>query len=240
MAEKEQLLWIDVNLIDEPSILLHPNPDLAGLEELARSIQEQGQLQPIVVRPKGDRYEIVFGYRRYLACKKFGIPKVWAKISYMNDKSALIASAVENIQRSDQDVVAEGELFRRLIYEQGVDPHELATKLGKSIGYINSRIDLLGMPPAVQDLCKLKKLQLGVIPELKKIDLDEDKILVASDLARRGYTVEGAKHVIQAFIKYKKQMLEEKPEEVLEKAKEEPLAMCQWCKSDKKVRFLGS
>jgi len=236
----ETLKEIPVDLIDEPEVLLHPYPDIAQLEELAKSIKEHQLIEPIVVRAKGDRYQIVTGYRRYLAHKKFGIPKVLARILPLDDKNSLLSTAVENIQRTDIDVIEEGKLYRQLIYEHGISLQEVASKLGKSTGYIESRIQLLGMPEDIQELCRERKLQLGVIPHLRKIEDDDEKVLVASDISRRGHTVETAKHLIESFLKYKKTMTEAKPEEVLEKAEEEPIVMCEWCRQERRLKLFRS
>jgi len=231
--ESEHIVRIPIDKIEPPEILLHPVPDIAELEELAISIKEQGLIEPIVVRPKGDRYQVVVGYRRFLACKKFGIGEVPARIMNLDDKGALLSTAVENIQRTDIDVIEEGKLYYELITEHGYSRDEIAKKLGKSLHYINSRIDLLDMPEEVQELARTKKLKLGIVPYLKKIETPEEKVLVASDLAHKGYTIESAKYIIDSFLKYKKEMQEAPKEEVLKKAEETPLAKCDWCTEEK-------
>jgi len=237
ITKREEIREIDVNLIDEPPILLHPETDIAYLEELAQSIRESGLLNPIIVRPKNGRYELVAGYRRWLACKKFGIPKIKARIVYMDDKEALISSAIENIQRTDQDPIAEAKLFRKLVYEHGMAPKEVAEKVGKSVNYVESRLELLEMPEEVQELVKAGKLQLGVVPLLNKIPNEQERLLVASDIAHRGYTVQEAKLLIDSYLKYKEAQPEKPPEEALEKAKEVPLATCEWCKQERPVNI---
>jgi len=240
MPEEEKIMEIDVNLIDEPPVLLHPETDIQYLEELAQSIKQSGLLNPIIVRPKGSRYQLVAGYRRWLACKKFGIPKIKARVVYMDDKEALLSSAIENIQRTDNDPIAEAKLYHKLVYEQGMSPKEVAEKVGKSVGYIEARLDLLTMPETIQQLVKEGKLQLGVIPLLKKIDDEEQRVLLASDIAHRGYTIKEATILIDSFLKYRDEMKEAEPEKVLEKAHETPLATCEWCKKPKPVTTFRS
>ena len=130
--EAERVVEIDVNLIDEPPVLLHTETDLTTLEELANSIRSQGLIEPIVVRPKGPRYQLVAGYRRYLACKKFGIPTILSRIVQMNEAQAMEASATENIQRTDLDPVAEGQMYYKLITEHSRTVKGIADSLGKS------------------------------------------------------------------------------------------------------------
>jgi len=238
--QPEQLKEIPIDLIDEPDVLLHPVTRLDELEELANSIKQQGLIEPIIVRQVGDKYKLVVGYRRYLACKKFGIPRILARILPLSERDSLLSTAVENIQRSDIDPVAEGMLYHKLIYEQSYPIEDVAKKLGKSIGYIESRLALLEMPEDIQTLVRRKELKLGILPHLRKVPKDSDKVLLASDFAKRGFTIESAKRIIDAFLKYKEEMKGEKSEKVLEKAEEEPTATCEWCRQDKKVRFFRS
>lgn len=236
----EKIEEIDVNLIDEPPVLLHPETPLEELEELANSIKEIGLIEPIIVRPKGNRYELISGYRRYMAAKKFGIPKLPARILFVGDKEALMMSATENIQRTDLDPVAEGELYAKLYYEHHLTIEEISKKVGKSHSYVKARIDLLDQPEEIKELARSGRLALGIVPHLKKIADEKDRIIVAEDIAKRGFTVEGAKYVIDAFIKFKEQMKEAKTEEVLQKAEEEPKFTCEWCHQEKNYRYARS
>ncbi len=235
---KDTITEIPIDKIDEPPILLHPETDLASLEELATSIKTQGLIQPIVVRPKGERYQLIAGYRRYLAARKFGIPTIAARIIQMDEAQALEASATENIQRTDLDPVAEGQLYHTLITQHGRTIREIANKLGKSETYIKARIDLLDMPEPIQNLARTHKLQLGIIPHLKTIKDPEDQILIAADIAKRGFTVEDSKHIIESFNIYKEQLKQTPPQQILEKAKEEPLTDCPWCGNQVKLKTL--
>lgn len=232
---EEKIIDIDVNLIDEPEILLHPEPDLNYLEELATSIKSQGLLNPIIVRPKGERYQLIAGYSRWLACKKFGINKIKARVVYFDDKTALLSSAVENIQRTDLDPIQEGKLYYKLIYEQGMEIKEVANKVGKSVGYIEARLKLLEMPEEIQELARSRQLQLGVIPLLARIQNRDDMLLVAGDIARRGYTIKEAEFFINQFIKFAKEMRDKPKEEILEKAREPPSVVCEFCKKEKPI-----
>jgi ParB family chromosome partitioning protein len=233
--QNETIQTLPITEIDEPPILLHPEPTLEDLEELANSIKNQGLIQPIVVRPKGNRYQLVAGYRRYLAAKKFGLTQLPARIIQMDEAQALEASATENIQRTDLDPVAEGKLYSQLINQHNRTVKEIADKLGKSEQYIKARIALLDMPEPIQQLAKTHQIQLGVIPLLKKIPNQEEQILLASDISKRGFTVEAAQHLIDSYIKYCQTMQNQPREQILEKAREEPLMECEWCHQTTKL-----
>jgi ParB family chromosome partitioning protein len=233
--QNETIQTIPITEIDEPPILLHPEPTLEDLEELANSIKNQGLIQPIVVRPKGNRYQLVAGYRRYLAAKKFGLTQLPARIIQMDEAQALEASATENIQRTDLDPVAEGKLYNQLITQHNRTIKEIADKLGKSEQYIKARLALLDMPEPIQQLAKNHQIQLGVIPLLKKIPNQDEQILLASDISKRGFTVDAAQHLIDSYLKYRQTMQNQPKETVLEKAREEPLMECEWCHQTTKL-----
>lgn len=234
--QQDVIKEIPVTLIDEPLILLHPETDLESLEELANSIRSQGLIQPIVVTQKGERYQLVAGYRRYLAARKFGIPTLPARIVQMDQAQILEASATENIQRTDLDPVAEGKLYHTLITQHGRTIREIANKLGKSETYIYARIELLNMPEPIQQLAKNHQIQLGIIPHLKKVPDPEDQILLASDISKRGFTIDAAQHLINSFIKYKEQLKNQPKEQILQKAIEEPLTECPWCLKQTQIK----
>jgi len=235
-ARKDEIVWLPVDQIDPPEILLHPETDIEELEELARSIRAQGLINPITVRAHKGRWQVITGYRRWLACKRFGIPEIPARIMEMGERGALLATATENIQRTDLDPVEEGKLYQRLVNDHSLSPGEIAEQLGRSESYINARMDLLGMPDDVQQLVKDKKLKIGIVPLLRRLSTEEERVMIASDLAHRGYTIEAAKHVIDAYLKYKKEMVGKPKEEVLKKAEEEPTATCEWCSQEKLMR----
>ena len=234
--EAERVVEVDVNLIDEPSILLHPETDLQSLEELANSIRSQGLIEPIVVRPKGPRYQLVAGYRRYLACKKFGIPTILSRIVQMNEAQAMEASATENIQRTDLDPVAEGQMYYKLITEHNRTVKSIADSLGKSPAYIEARLALLDMPEPVKTLATAHQIQLGVIPLLKRVPDEQNRIMIAGDISRRGYTVREADALITSFLEYQKTMANKPPEEILQKASETPTIECHWCLTPKPLK----
>jgi len=133
MPKVERLVYINVEDILEPDILLHPKRDLEKLKDLADSIKEKGLINPVVVRPVNGKYKIVAGHQRWLACKLFGIGKVPCRIVNVGDEDALLISAIENIQRREHDLIEEGRLYRKLIGEHGYTEQLIAEKLGKSV-----------------------------------------------------------------------------------------------------------
>jgi len=124
--------------------------DEAKIEELASSIRNQGIIQPLVVRPKGDQFELIAGERRWRAAMKAGLSRVPVVIREATDHEALQLALVENLQREDLNPIEEASGYRRLQEEFHWSQEEMAEKVGKSRPAIANSIRLLGLPGEVQ------------------------------------------------------------------------------------------
>lgn len=133
------------------------NFDDQALEELANSIREKGVLQPLLVRPKGSKYEIVAGERRWRAAKLAGLDKVPVVIKDLTDRETLEIAIIENLQREDLGPVEEARAFQKLI-EFGMTQDEAAQAVGKSRPTVSNALRLLTLPKAA-----LASLEAGEI-----------------------------------------------------------------------------
>jgi len=167
---------VSLDLIDEPKGILRMDIDLDDIDDLAQSISEIGLLQNILLAIDGDRFEIVFGHRRFLAHKKLGLSKIRAIVRSMTQKEIGIARATENISRADLTPIEEASTYKNLIVEYGLPIEQVAKKMGKSAGTIKRRMDLLKMPPQLQKVVHKKQISISVAEELWAIanmtDLD--------------------------------------------------------------------
>jgi ParB family transcriptional regulator, chromosome partitioning protein len=140
-----------------------------SLQELAKSISLHGVLQPILVKPSGRFYQIVAGERRYKACQILGMASIPARVvEPATDEEEMEIALVENLQRRDLDPLEEAEVYKRMMDELGYTYRSLADKVGKSLGYIDTRIKLLSsldVTEAVQHL----NVGVGDARELAKI-----------------------------------------------------------------------
>ena len=121
------------------------------IEALAKDIEKHGLLQPILVRPHGDRYEIVHGHRRALAVKKLAKPFILAVVRELDDESALLIHGSENIHRKDLTPIEEGTLYRLYIQNHGKTLNETAEAFQVSRGTVRDKLNLLGLPEDIQD-----------------------------------------------------------------------------------------
>jgi ParB/RepB/Spo0J family partition protein len=132
---------------------LDPNPqqarqtfDPAKLDELTASVRQHGVLEPILVRPQGERYEIVAGERRFRAAQRAGLAEIPAIIQELDDAQAAYITAVENLQREDLDLEDEARQFATLVTQTGLSHRKLAEQLGINHDYITRRLALLPHP----------------------------------------------------------------------------------------------
>ncbi len=131
------------------------------LDELAESIKKDGLLQPILVRPKGDRYEIIAGERRYRAAKMAGLTTVPVRIKEADDEETLELALIENIQRSDLNPIEEAYGYRRLMDKKNFTQSEVAQLVSKGRSTIANALRLLELPEDAQKLLYEEKITAG-------------------------------------------------------------------------------
>ena len=149
---------LDISLID-PSPL-NPRTIFSdeGIQELSDSIQKYGLQSEILVRPKNGRYELIFGERRLRASKKAGLTTIRAKCEDLSDSEAKIRAFIENLQRENLTPIEEGDAFVRLLDEPDMTVKRLCADLGKSEGYVRTRINLMKLIPEVVELLNNKEI----------------------------------------------------------------------------------
>lgn len=182
--------------------VLHPKDQLRGsgydVSELARSIAEKGLLQPIIVRPVEDHYEIVAGNRRYEACRSLGLRKVTCHITELNEKEAFEIALVENIQRSTLSPIEEAKAFKAYISDHGWGgATQLAAKLGKSVSYVTKRIALLELPRDVIESINNSLLSTSAGEELCSVKDNMKRSQLAQLIAERHLSVRKIREMVE-------------------------------------------
>lgn len=134
--------------------------DAEALAELVASVASRGVLQPLLVRPRGDHYEIVAGERRWQAAREAGLDSVPVIVREMGDQEALEVAIVENLQREDLGALEEAEAFSRLL-EFGMSQEDVAAAVGKSRSAISNSLRLLALPTAALDALRRGAITAG-------------------------------------------------------------------------------
>jgi ParB family chromosome partitioning protein len=150
-----------------------PNPEqprqvMGDLSELMASIAEKGIIEPLIVRQRGQRYQIIAGERRYQAAVQIGLRDLPVVIRDVDDNEIIEVALVENLQRKDLGPFEEAEALQSLSERCGYTHEDLAKRLGKSRTSITESLTLAGMPVEVRNLCRLadissKSLLLQVV-----------------------------------------------------------------------------
>ncbi len=137
---------------------IDPNPrqarsELGNMEELMLSIKEKGVLEPILVRPKAGRYEIIAGERRFVASKSAGLKEMPCIEMRVEDNEAMEIALVENLQRKDLDVFEEADGLKALANVYGYNHGEIAKKIGKARSTITEIINICKIPKEIREYC---------------------------------------------------------------------------------------
>lgn len=168
-----------------PIGLIDPNPrqarsELGDIQELTLSIKQKGVLEPILVRPKAGRYEIIAGERRYVASRNAGLNEMPCIEMSVEDNEAMEIALVENLQRKDLDVFEEADGLKALAEVYGYNHGEIAAKIGKARSTITEIINISKIPANVRDLCKeyniISRSTLIEIAKQKNIEVMEQLV----------------------------------------------------------------
>ena len=147
---------------------IRPNPyqprdqfDEEALGALADSIREVGVLQPVLVRPAGDGYELIAGERRWRASRRVGLQRIPALVRETDDGSALEQALVENLQREELNPLEEAGAYQQLIEDFGLTHEQVAQKAGCSRASVSNTLRLLTLPPSIQRMVRERQLTMG-------------------------------------------------------------------------------
>jgi len=147
---------------------IDPNPlqprerfDEESLVALTASISELGVLQPVLVRPVGDRFELIAGERRWRAAKRAGLQSIPAVVRTVDDTTSLEQAVVENLHRQDLNALEEAAAYQQLIEDFGLSHDDVARRVGKSRSAVSNTLRLFQLPPTIQKLVAEGQLAAG-------------------------------------------------------------------------------
>ena len=160
-----------------------------GIEELAASIESQGLMQPIVVRPRaGGGYELIAGERRWRAAQRAGVDRIPAIVREVDDSQAMAMALIENIQREALTPLEEASGLRRLLEEFGMTHEEAAAAVGKSRPAVSNLLRLLDLGDAARELLQSGDIEMGHARALLPLD-EVTQARIARLAAEKGLSV---------------------------------------------------
>jgi ParB family chromosome partitioning protein len=193
-------------IFELPLSVVAPNPnqprtmiDDERIDELADSVRKVGVLQPILVRPHGEEYQIVAGERRWRAAKAAGLERIPVRVTSATEGEALELALIENLQREDLNSMEEARGYRRLLTEYQMTQAELADKVSKSRSAVANTLRLLDLPDEVQELLAADKLTAGHARAVLAIQDDERRIKLAQKIVDEGLSVREAENLARLF-----------------------------------------
>ena len=195
----EELLDLDLDLIETNSEQPRTRFTDENLEELAQSIRVNGIVQPIVVRRKGNGYQIVAGERRWRAAQRAGLQKVPAVVKDVTDEKLLELALVENIQRQELNAIEEARAYKNLINTIGLTQEMVAERVGKNRTVITTSLRLLKLPDEIQKLIEEEKISAGHGRALLMIDDLEAQKRIARTVMEMSLSVRETEKSVKRF-----------------------------------------
>lgn len=185
---------------------INPNPNQPRthfnetlLNELADSIRENGVLQPLLVRKKGEDYEIIAGERRYQASKIAGLEELPVIVKEVDDQKMLELALIENLQRSDLNPIEEAKGYRQLIKASGMTQEALSKAVSKSRSSITNSLRLLDLPEPVQQYLFDGRLTAGHARAILAVPYEEQRIKLADKVVAEGLSVRATENLAPLF-----------------------------------------
>jgi ParB family chromosome partitioning protein len=166
-----------------------------SIDNLAESLKSHGMIQPILVRKKGDGYEIIAGERRWRAAQKAQMHEVPVSIVELDDKEVLEVALIENLQREDLNPVEEAMGYQRLLTEYGMTQEDISKALGKSRSHIANTVRLLNLPPSVLEYLEKGELSAG---HARALITANDAAAMAKEIIAKGLNVRAAEELVAA------------------------------------------
>lgn len=181
---------IPLAMVDRPQLDARIDRDPEKLEELARDILRRGLIEPIKVVQVGDRYEVVDGFRRFLATKSAGLASIECFVFPSRDVALEGVKYAANAYREDMSPAEEAVYFHQLFNNECEhDIERVAALVGKRVGYVSARMELLAGDELVFDALRERKIPIGVAQELNKVTAADYRRYYLEHAIRSGATV---------------------------------------------------
>lgn len=192
------LAQVNVNLVSPNPFQPRTEFEPGKLDELKKSILQNGLIQPITVRRVNERYELISGERRLRACKEIGFKEIPAYIIRVETKEAMLAlSLIENIQREELNPIELAQAYKRLMEECNLSQEEIAHKVAKDRTTITNSIRLLKLPKQVQESLIKGEISAGHARALINLDSEELQVSILEEIKRKNLSVRKVENLVK-------------------------------------------
>lgn len=205
VGDESDILSVDIDSIMPNPFQPRKNFNEEEIGSLAESIRSQGLLQPIVLRKKGGKYEVISGERRLRAIRHIGEKRIPAIVKEkISDGKMLEMALVENIQREDLNDIELAKSYQRLLVDCGLSHKDLSERIGKSRSAITNTIRLLKLPEKIQSLIQEGAISPGHARALLSVKDRQTQLALAKKIVSQELTVRDIEHITQPKAKREK------------------------------------
>jgi len=188
--------------------------DELKLDELAESMKQHGVLQPVILRKKGNAFELVAGERRWRAAAKAGLEKIPAIIKELSDAEVMEIALIENLQREDLNPIEEAMAYKTLMDDFGLTQEELSKRVGRSRSQIANTVRLLNLDKEIQELVIQNKLTAGHARALLSIQDVRARIGLARKISQEDLSVRETEQLAKKLSEERKKAQRQKSQEI--------------------------
>jgi len=171
------------------------------MEGLVDSIRENGIVQPVIVRPDGDRYELIAGERRWRAAQIAGITQIPAVVRQVASQRVLELALIENIQRKDLNPIEEAKAYEVLLGQMKLSQGEVAKRVGRDRSSIANSLRILRLPESIQNMLQAGELSVGHAKTIMAISDAATQIMVSEEVVRRLLSVRETEMLVARTMK---------------------------------------
>ncbi len=197
-THKEEILYLQFGQIKPNPFQPREDFDQQAIEELAQSIKEKGVIQPLLVRRKGDNYELIAGERRFRAANSLGLKEIPAIVRDVSDQDSLELALIENIQREGLNPIEEAHAYQHLIDKFKVSQEKISEVLGKARVSITNTLRLLKLPHEIQQEMKKGRIGFAHGRALLEIEDANQQRKLAQDIITKGLSVRELENLIKS------------------------------------------
>lgn len=196
----EETNEVAIELIDPSPLQPRSVFDNGKLDELAKSIRTNGVVQPVLLRRKGSRFELIAGERRWRAAEVAGLIKIPAVIRNVSDDKVLEIALIENIQREDLNPIEEARAYKKLIETLGLTKEMVGERLGRDRSYVTNYLRLLKLPEDLQELLQSGRISTGHARTLLGVDQPDLQRRIARRVIEQGLSVRATEQLVKVAV----------------------------------------
>jgi len=199
-AASEETNEVAIELIDPSPLQPRSVFDNGKLGELAKSIRTNGVVQPVLLRRKGSRFELIAGERRWRAAEVAGLIKIPAVIRNVSDDKVLEIALIENIQREDLNPIEEARAYKKLIETLGLTQEMVGERVGRDRSYVTNYLRLLKLPEDLQELLQSGRISTGHARALLGVDQPDLQRRFARRVIDQGLSVRATEQLVKVAV----------------------------------------